>query len=173
MSQREAHPINAGVQLSDRLGPLRLDLATVQRLHTFTLDGEAPPGHDLSRVKTVEGRECLIETRNEAKAASCLDHGFFDSHALVFLLRSEGGPDLPSVTSLYIVGLASPAVRRLEMTDSNGTIQSLPLTASRAFSADLSRDVVTRQVIPVELAAYDGSNTLLERVTLQPFGRTR
>lgn len=136
-------------------------------LGEFTL----APGRSLHlySVETKTGKSCLVdEDSRVGQSAGCLEDGLFGQRRAAFSLNTDGGPD--RFDELYLVGVAAPGIRGVDVVETDGSHHSLELTSERAFLFQSSPSDLAAGVYPKALRLYSAAGRLVETITFPPLG---
>ena len=136
-------------------------------LGEFTLAG----GRSLRlySVETRNGKSCLVdEDPGVGQSAGCLEGGLFGLRRAAFSVNTDGGPD--RFDELYLIGVAAPGIRGVDVVETDGSHRSLELNSEHAFLFQSSPSDLAAGVYPKGLRLYSAAGRLVETITLPPLG---
>lgn len=140
---------------------------TRRPLGEFTLAG----GRSLRlySVETRSGKSCLVdEESGVGQSAGCLEEGLFGLRRAAFSVNTQGGPD--RFDELYVVGVAAPGIRGVDVVETDGGHHSLELNSERAFVFQSSRSDLAAGVYPKALRLYSAAGRLVETIAIPALG---
>lgn len=120
----------------------------------------------LERAEMSDGSECLLhaELGSGVSGSQCFQRGLFGSSRVAFSVNADGGPG--TFSSMYVVGIAHPAIGRVELVRTDGSVVRAELTKERTFVVESSAAELERSVLPASLRVYAGNGRLVETVEI-------
>jgi hypothetical protein len=123
----------------------------------------------VSTAGAASGKACVIEEDGKGgPSAGCQENGLFGARRVAFSVHSDGGPG--ELDELYVVGVAAPDVRAVELVETDGRAVRLELSKGQAFLFQSTAANLAARVYPTALRLYGPSGRLLETVTFPSVG---
>ena len=120
-----------------------------------------------SVVEANRSGECLAVVGPGGDTGSaCSQPHLFSRSPVIWLEGFEGGPAVVDRTSEYVAGLASPAVRRISVVESDGTSHDAGLNPGNAFFFAIDHGDLARGTYVDHLEARGASGAVVQRVEL-------
>jgi hypothetical protein len=139
---------------------------------------DGSPGRGVFAQLTQDGHLCVFEapsatSRAHGGACNSVDDPLNGS-AISATLSYDGGPDISSVTTATLFGLAAPEVARAAVVMSDGSSRTIKLKKAkvgsdefRAFGHRIRKSDLKKGIGPIAIVAFDSSGVELAR---QPTG---
>jgi hypothetical protein len=159
---RLAHVLNLRQGHSWRVGVWR-DAARVKRSLVLTSSSGGALSADVSS-ETI----CLVfDVGAGASALGCNPAGdFFQGRSVVWTKAAVGGPQLASMSHLFVAGIVTSSVSTIDIVDSAGTHHAVQFNDDGAFMFEMPRSDLADGITPVALVTYSSDGALLNRVDL-------
>ena len=123
----------------------------------------------LYSVDTTDGKSCLVDDDTRVgPSAGCLEGGLFRVRRAAFSVNSTGGPG--RFEELYVIGVAAPGIRAVDLVRSDGSRVRLDLSSERAFLVESTAVELEARIHPAGLRLYAAGGQLVETISFPPLG---
>lgn len=98
--------------------------------------------------------------------SACDEPQLFSRGPVMWIEGFEGGPAPRDRTSEYLAGIAAPAVKGVDVVESNGESHSALFSAGNAFFFTLAPEDLARGIYIDHLSAFGADGHLLQRIAM-------